>query len=109
MQNFDAQGNSIKITTGAVYTSGLGVEIGDRAGVAAHAAASGVELEVLLEGIVTLAKTNVAVAVGEKLYWDDADGNVQKDGDSGTNKAIGWATEAAASGVATIGVKLGAF
>ncbi len=109
MKNFKAEGNVLTATAGADYDSGDGVVIGDRAGVVCHDVVSGNEMEVMIEGVVELAKTNVAMNIGEKLYWDAADGNVQKTADSGTNKPMGWAAETAASGVTVINVKLGAY
>jgi predicted RecA/RadA family phage recombinase len=109
MENYVSEGKVIKFTAASNYTTGQGLELGDRAGVVANTVASGSEGELLVDGIVTLAKTSVAMSVGEKLFWDTADANVQKTSDTGTNKAIGWAAETKASGVTSIKVKLGAF
>lgn len=51
------------------------------------------------------ADANVAVAVGDKLYWDNTPGQVNKDGTNGI--FLGWALAAVTSGsTATINVLL---
>lgn len=109
MENFKKEGKTIQFTAATTYTSGQGLIVGDIAGVVVNSAVSGDLVDVLVEGIVRLAKTSVAMSIGEKLYWDTADANVQKTADSGTNKAIGVAAETVASGATSIDVKLCSF
>jgi predicted RecA/RadA family phage recombinase len=109
MKNFLGEGKSLTFTADGTYGSGDGVVLTDRAGIAAHDAVSGEKLEVLVEGLVRYAKTSVALSVGEKLYYDDPDDNVQATADSGTNKPIGWAASDQASGDSEVDVKLGAY
>ncbi len=111
MKKFQREGKTITITAGTSYSSGDPVVLEDRVGIATHDAENGDALEVLLEGVVEdLAKeTTDSISVGEKVYWDAGDSNVQNDADSGTNKPLGWAVEDAATGVTSIAVKLGAY
>ena len=107
--NYKGKGEFLQKTASGTVAAGLGVAIGDRAGVLQNDVVSGQTMVIAVDGLYRLAKTSVAMAVGDKLYWDAADANVQKDADSGNNKAIGWAAEDVASGVTSIDVKLGAF
>lgn len=107
--NYKAKGEFLEKAATGTLSAGVGVAIGDRAGVLQKDVVSGDTMIIAVEGVYRMPKTSVAMSVGEKLYWDAADANVQKDADSGTNKPIGWAAEAVASGATEVDVKLGAF
>lgn len=107
MKNFIAQGNKITMTAGGTVSAGDPVVLEDRAGIAENDATSGQDLVVLLEGIVELAKSTEAFAVGEKLYWDA--GGSAMTSTASSHKPLGWAAEAAATGVTASKVKLGGF
>lgn len=107
MKNFKAQGNKITIPAPSAVTSGSVAVLEDRAGVYEGAAGSGESVVVLLEGIVELAKSTQAFAAGEKLYWNAGSSFVTST--ASTNKPIGWAAAAAATGDAVADVKLGGF
>ena len=99
-----SDGNSIRHIAGAAITSGEVIEYADCVGVAAAAAAIGATVTVHVEGEFTLAKeTGVAFTVGDKLYWDATNNNLDK---TDTNIPAGICTEAAASGATTAKVKL---
>lgn len=107
--NFKSKGDVIKHVADQAYTAGEGITLTDRAGVCQHAAASGAEVEVALEGIFNLAKLNTdTCAIGQKAYWHTVSKYVTN-ASSGA-KPIGWFMELqAASGTATANVKLGGF
>lgn len=109
MKNFVARGDVVKIVASGPVASGAAVVIGDRVGIACHDATNGEDLYVQIEGIVEYDKTNVAMAVGKKAYYDVADDDVQLTDDGGTNKPIGWIAQDAASADAKTLIKLGAF
>lgn len=109
MKNFLRKGDTVTKTVSGTIVSGKAYALGDRAGIALKDGSNGDSIEFLVEGTVRYAKTNVAMSVGEKLYFDAADDNAQKEADGGTNKAFGWAASDAASGDAEVDVKLGAF
>lgn len=110
MDNFRQKGDKITITASASGLGGAPVVLEDRVGVAEHDYASGDDLVVLLEGVVSLAKSSTKTfTYGEKLYWDTVDG-VTDDDESAANKPIGWSCQSdAASGGTTALVKLGAW
>ncbi len=106
-KNFVQPGKVITVTapTGGVL-SGEGVLVGDLFGVAQFDAAEGAEVEVLTEGIIDLAKAaGVAVATGNRLYWDAA-GKVVTTA-AGGNKLAGVATADAQGSDATARVLIG--
>lgn len=89
---------------GAAKTSGLVEEMVDCIGVWLDDVANGDYGPMLIMGEVTLAKeTGVAFAVGDKLYWDATNDNLDK---TKTNIPAGICTLAAASGDTTARVFL---
>jgi predicted RecA/RadA family phage recombinase len=105
------RGKSLTVTAPEAKDEGAGIELGDRAGICLHAADNAASLEVGLEGVYQMVKESGdgPYVVGTKLYWDDADDNVQDTADTATNKPLGWAAAAAATGDTTVQVKLGAW
>ena len=107
MQNYVQPGNVVTITAPAGgVTSGVGVLIGTNLfGVATVTAAVGVQAEVLIEGVVELAKTSaLAISIGDAVWWDNTNKVVFKTGTG--NKAVGYAVTAAANPSPTVRVKL---
>lgn len=108
MKNFIQKGDAITVpapTGGAV--SGRFCVIGSLIGIAATTAAEGADTTLETEGVFEYAKTSaLAIAVGDKLYYDAAN-NVLNKTASG-NTLVGIAVEAAANPSATVKVKLGA-
>jgi predicted RecA/RadA family phage recombinase len=104
MKNFVQPGNVITVIapTGDV-TSGNVVIVGAIVGVAETTQPAGAEVELLVEGVVDLAKTPAdALAAGAVAKVTPATGLV---GAAGT-ASIGWVVTAAASGSSTARVKL---
>ena len=108
MTNFVQDGETITLTAPYDVLSGAGLLVGSIFGVAAFDALSGAPVEACVEGVFNLAKDASAAAAGALIYWDDA---VKKATTTvGTNKLIGTALLAAATGDATVRVRLnGAF
>lgn len=107
MLNFIAKGDKITVVATASGVKGDPVVLDDMAAVPENSFAVGEDMVLLLEGIVSLAKSAEAFAAGEKLYWDDGNGYVTKT--ASTHKPIGWSANVYATGVSTANVKLGAW
>lgn len=103
MKNFVQAGDSITVPAPAAVASGAGVIIGSLFGVAQAAAASGEDVVLLLEGVVTLPKEpSQAWAVGVRIYWDAAASRCTSTASG--NKLIGACVKAVAGGAGdTIG------
>jgi predicted RecA/RadA family phage recombinase len=99
----------LTLTAPYALTSGQGLLVGSIFGVASADAAISTEVEALTEGVFTLTKaTGAAWTVGALIYWDNAARNCTTT--VATNKLIGVAQAAAASGDTTGNVRLnGAF
>jgi predicted RecA/RadA family phage recombinase len=107
--NHKSKGDLITVVADQAYAAGVGLSLTDRAGVCQHAAASGDNVEVALEGVYNVAKLNTdTVSQGQKLYWHTVS-KYATTSSSGA-KALGWSMETqAVSGTATVNVKLGGF
>jgi predicted RecA/RadA family phage recombinase len=108
MKNYIQEGCTLTVPapSGGVV-SGKFVVIGSLIGIAAVTAAAGVDFALDTEGVYEYAKTaSLAVAVGDKLYYD-ATNNVLNKTASG-NTLVGIAVEASATSDTTVKVKLGA-
>jgi predicted RecA/RadA family phage recombinase len=106
MKNYLQHGDRITVTapTGGV-ASGAPVLVGAIFGVANFTAAEGKEVEIDLIGVFSLAKVSaLAIAIGDKLYYDAATGLVNKT--SSGNSLVGVAASAAANPSATVAVRL---
>jgi len=94
--NFVQEGCQVTVTapTGGV-TSGVGVLIGDLFGVSLNTAIAGANCDIATDGVWDLAKTSAqAWAVGDKIYWDDANKKADNTATAGA-RHIGQATAAA--------------
>ena len=102
--NHVQRGDVIDYTlTGTVAAGGV-IEFADSIGVALVGGVSGDVVAVALGEVFELAKeTGVAFAVGDFLYWDASNDNLDK---TGTNIPAGLCVEAAASGATTAKVLL---
>ena len=103
-KNFIQPGNTLTLTAPSDVSSGDGVLVGTIFGVAAGAAVSGAELEAVVEGVFEMTKATGAITQGAKVYWDNTNKNVTTTATA--NTLIGAATVAAASGDATVPVRL---
>lgn len=72
MKFFKQKGNSLTLVAPAAVASGAGVMVGSLFGVAAGKADSGGEVEMLREGVFSLAKVSTeAWAIGDPIYWNN--------------------------------------
>jgi predicted RecA/RadA family phage recombinase len=107
--NFVQPGSTITVAapTGGV-TSGEGVRIGNLFGVALSTAAQGMPVEIATEGVFVLPKTSaLAIDVGDIVYWNAANGVVNKTPSS--QPVVGIAVSDAVNPSPTVRVKLGSF
>jgi predicted RecA/RadA family phage recombinase len=105
MKNFVQTGRLIPLTAPYTVTSGQGALVGSCFGVATTDCASGAEATFSVTGVFDLTKATGAITQGAKVYWDDTAKKVTTT--SASNTLIGVATKAAASGDATVRVRLG--
>jgi predicted RecA/RadA family phage recombinase len=71
MRNMVKEGRVITMAAPADVASGDGVVVGGLFGVATSAAASGADVELLTQGVVSLPKVASSVSAGVLLYWDN--------------------------------------
>lgn len=109
MRNYVKEGDTVAMTAPRAVVAGDGMLVGQLFGIATGAAASGVVVEAILEGVVTLPKaTGVAINEGVRVFWDNTAFNVTSTATG--NMCIGNAVGAVnyASGATSIQVKLAA-
>ncbi len=106
MKNFVQTGDVIPLTAPyALASAGLGFLVGSLFAVSLSSAANGAAVEGAVNGVFDLAKaTGAAWTVGARIYWDDTAKNCTTT--ASTNKLIGVAVAAAASGDTVGRVKL---
>lgn len=105
MKNYVQDGRQLTVTAPYAVASGVGCLVGSLFGVTVGAAAISESVEIVTDGVFTLAKaTGAAWTQGVKIYWDDTAKNCTTT--VGTNKLVGVATAAAASGDTTGNVRL---
>lgn len=109
MKNFSKLGGMLTLTPSAAVASGVGFLFGASLfGVATNDVANGDPGEFITEGVVELAKTSaLAIAVGDRLFWDPAAKVVNKTATA--QQCVGIAVSAAANPSATVLVKLGCY
>jgi predicted RecA/RadA family phage recombinase len=109
MKNFIQDGKTITLTAPYAVSSGAGLLVGSIFGIASNDAPIGLDVETLIQGVVTIAKTSAqAWTQGLLIYWDDT--NKVATSVSTSNKLIGVAVAAAANPSGTGNVLLnGAF
>ena len=104
MKNYVQTGDNLTLPAPYEVDSGDGALIGSIFGVAAGDADSGDDVDFLTRGVFELPKTSaLAIAIGDKLYWDDTAKVVNK---TNTNPLIGVAVSAAVNPSATVNVRL---
>lgn len=107
MRNFIQQGDRVTITApSGGTTSGVGVLTGAHMfGVALTTNAQGESAEILIEGVVEIAKTSaLAISIGDLLYWDNTNKVVNKT--STSQKPVGYAVGGAVNPSATVLMRL---
>lgn len=109
MKNFVQKGATLTLTPSAAVASGVGFLFGASLfGVATNDVANGASGEFITEGVVELGKTSaLAIAVGDRLFWDPAAKVVNKTATA--QQCVGIAVSAAANPSATVLVKLGCY
>lgn len=109
MKNYIQRGDNITVTAPYALASGAGALVGSLFGVATGAADSAAEVVLSTVGVFSLPKTSaLAIAVGDRVYWDDTAKVVNKT--SSGNTLVGVAVSAAANPSASVDVRLnGAF
>lgn len=109
MKTFQKEGDVLTLVPGAAVASGVGYLFGTGLfGIAINDVANGVAGEFLTEGVVTIGKTSaLAIAVGDRVYWDPAGKVVNKT--TTAQQCVGIAVEAASNPSSTVSIKLGAY
>lgn len=99
MRNYVQPGKAIRVPAPYNVASGAGVLVGSLFGLAADAAASGKDVEVVTEGVFDIAKVSAqAWSIGNPIYWDsDTKLATTAAGTGGVNKLIGVAVGIAAN------------
>jgi len=108
MNNYIKSGEVLTLAPGADVASGVGYLFGvSLFGVALSAVANGVAGEFLTQGVVEIGKTSaLAIAVGDRLFWDATNKVVNKTTTS--QQCVGIAVAAAANPSSTVKMRLGA-
>jgi len=107
MKNYIERGEVITATPSAAVSAGVGYLFGAALfGVTVGDVAANTAGEFLTEGVIELGKTSaLAIAVGDRLFWDPTNKVVNKTAPS--QVCIGVAVSAAANPSATVNVRLG--
>ena len=102
MINFVQEGDVLDLDPGATVATGTGFLFGAALfGVAAVDAVSGTASAFVVRGVVTIAKTSaLAIAVGDRLFWDSTNKVVNKT--TTAQQQVGIAVEAAANPSSTV-------
>lgn len=108
MKTFIQEGEVLTLAPAAAVASGEGYLFGvSLFGVAISTTASGASGEFVTEGVVTIGKTSaLAIAVGDRLFWDPVGKVVNKT--TTAQQCVGIAVGTAANPSATVAMKLGA-
>lgn len=105
MKNFFQDGKILNHTVSADVASGEPAKVGAAFGVYVAPGANGEVVPFAVDGVYELPKdTSVVTGFGHLLYWDDTAKKVSITATNNTK--IGYAIEAAATGVTTVKVKL---
>jgi predicted RecA/RadA family phage recombinase len=109
MKNFVQKGDVLTLTPSAAVAGGVGFLFGiGLFGVATNDVAISTPGEFITEGVVEIAKTSaLAIAVGDRLYWDPAAKVVNKTATA--QQCVGIAVAAATNPSPTVTMKLGAY
>lgn len=107
MRNFIQKGDNVDVIFPAAVSAGAGVLIGALFGVASCDQAQGSLGSLVTNGVFQLPKAAGAVAVGAKLYWDDAAKKLTTTAAGNTYVAVALA--AAAAGAIVVVARLNGF
>jgi predicted RecA/RadA family phage recombinase len=103
-KNYIQPGRTITLAAPYQRNAGEGALVGAIFGVALATVANGVNGEFAIEGVWDITKATGAITQGALVYWDNTNKNVTTT--STSNTRIGCATQAQASGDATVRVRL---
>jgi predicted RecA/RadA family phage recombinase len=104
---FVQPGDSVSVTAPEAKTGGKGCIIGSLFGVCLHDAASGARLEIGITGVYEIdGDPAISFAVGERVFWDDANDFVDKTATAQVN--VGTCVEARGAVAGRVKVLLGA-
>jgi predicted RecA/RadA family phage recombinase len=96
MADFSTDGKTIRHLAASAITAGDVIVVGEKVCVAKHDIANGAYGTLSVQGSFEFPVDGAtAFAAGAKVYWDVADQEATEDADTGTNKLIGYVTEAA--------------
>jgi predicted RecA/RadA family phage recombinase len=102
---YKAPGQIIELTAPEAISADEVVKVGQIIGMSVAAAANGEKVQVAVEGIFEFPCASAAdIAVGDLLYWDAADDELNKTASG--NTLVGYAVSAAGNGVTAVDVKL---
>lgn len=105
MARFVQEGEAIDYTPGSAVAAGDVVLMGSVGiGVAQTAIAANVKGSLIVDGVIEHAKASGAISAYAKVYWDNT--NKVLTATSSGNTLAGYAVAAAASGDATVTIKL---
>lgn len=105
MRNYVQPGESLDLTAPSGGTvAGTMYKIGSILCVAAASVAAGLKFAAYVLGVFDLPKATGAVTEGQLLYWDDTAKNITTTATSNTKAGV--AAQAAASGDATVRIRL---
>jgi predicted RecA/RadA family phage recombinase len=106
-KNYIQPGEVLDVTLSATITSGSGLLVGVRLGVALSDGVSGDTIAVQVKGVFNLPKLGTdVVAQGAALYWDNT--NKRLTTTSTSNTLAGYATAAASGTATTVNIALNA-
>lgn len=104
-RNFVQPGSVMTFTAAAAISSGDGVLIGKRLGVALGDVANAAQGEAQVDGVFNLPVLGTdVVAQGDLLYWDNTNKRLTKT--STSNTLAGYAFGASANGITSVDIKL---
>lgn len=105
MKNYVQAGNVVSVTAPAPVSSGNLVKVGSLFGVAVTDAGAGSAVELAVGGVFLLPKaTTDAIAVGDKVYWDNTNKVVTVTATN--NTLIGVALSAAGNPSGSVTIRL---
>lgn len=105
MKNFVQNGVNLTLPAPADTASGVGVLIGSIFGIAANTALSGTDIDLVTKGVFTMPKVSaLAIAIGDKIYWDNTAKLVNKTASG--NTLIGVAVTVAPNPSGFVDVRL---
>lgn len=105
MKNFVQNGVNLTLAAPAAVLAGECVAIGSIVGIAAQSADEGADVDLVTQGVFELPKVAaLAIAIGDKVYWDPLTKLVNKTATS--NKLLGVAVTDAANPSGFVNVRL---